>query len=72
MDLRLKGRKAVVTGGTRGIGRAIAETLAREDCDVAICARHVDQVEEAVAGHLKRRCCSCSLWITKEKEHEGH
>jgi len=50
MDLGLKGKKAIVTGGTRGIGRAIAETLAAEGCDVAICARNADQVEEAVAA----------------------
>lgn len=50
MDLGLKGKKAIVTGGTRGIGRAIAETLAREGCDVAICARNRDQVDEAVAA----------------------
>src|SRR5256885_11826909 len=49
MDLGLKGKKAIVTGGTRGIGRAIASLLAAEGCDVAICARHKDAVEETVA-----------------------
>ncbi|BBQ02076.1 3-ketoacyl-ACP reductase (plasmid) [Burkholderia sp. SFA1] len=39
MDLELKGLKAIVTGGTKGIGLAIARTLASEGADVAICAR---------------------------------
>lgn len=50
MDLGLKGKKAIVTGGTRGIGRAIADLLADEGCDVAICARNAAQVDEAVAA----------------------
>ena len=39
MDLELKGRKAIVTGATQGIGLRIAQTLADEGVDVAICAR---------------------------------
>lgn len=48
MDLHLKGKKAIITGATRGIGRAIAETLAAEGADIAICARHADQVAQVV------------------------
>lgn len=48
MDLKLKGRKALITGGSKGIGRAIADRLADEGCNVAICARNADEVKAAV------------------------
>jgi 3-oxoacyl-[acyl-carrier protein] reductase len=48
MDLQLKGKTAVVTGASRGIGRSVAETFADEGANVAICARNAEQVAEAV------------------------
>ena len=47
MDLNLKGKKAIISGASRGIGRAIAETLAAEGVDLAICARKEKPLEEA-------------------------
>ena len=49
MDLGLAGKKAVITGSTRGIGRAIANLLADEGVDLAICSRNREEVDSAVA-----------------------
>lgn len=54
MDLGLQGRKAIITGGSRGIGRAVAERLLDEGASVAICARGVTGVDEAVAALSSR------------------
>ncbi|MFL2542693.1 MAG: 3-oxoacyl-[acyl-carrier-protein] reductase [Candidatus Latescibacterota bacterium] len=54
----LEGHVALVTGGSRGIGRAIALRLASEGADLAICARNVDSAERVAAEieGLGRRC----------------
>jgi len=49
MDLGLHGKVALVTGGSRGIGRATAMALAAEGCNVAICGRGAEGVEKTVA-----------------------
>ena len=50
MDLELKGKKVILTGGSRGIGRAALEIFAAEGCDVAFFSRNADQVAETVAA----------------------
>jgi NAD(P)-dependent dehydrogenase (short-subunit alcohol dehydrogenase family) len=47
VDLHLRGRRALVTGGSKGIGLAVAAELASEGVDVAICARNAAEVEAA-------------------------
>jgi NAD(P)-dependent dehydrogenase (short-subunit alcohol dehydrogenase family) len=49
MDLKLQGKRAIVTGGSRGIGKAIARQLALSGVEVAIAARGGDQLEIAAA-----------------------
>ena len=53
MDLELTGKVAVITGASRGVGKAIARELAKEGVDVAVCARHREELE-ATAGELEQ------------------
>jgi 3-oxoacyl-[acyl-carrier protein] reductase len=50
MDLGLKGKRVAVTGGSKGIGRAIADGFAAEGASVSICARNAAEVTAAVAA----------------------
>lgn len=50
MDLQLKGKRAILAGASKGIGRAVAQALAAEGCAIELCARDQAGVDEAVAG----------------------
>ena len=51
--MKLKGKVAIITGASKGIGKAIAETFAKEGCNLTIVSRNVDEVRNT-AGELKR------------------
>ena len=60
MDLGLAGRRAIVTGGSKGLGRAITAELMAEGASVVICSRHADELEAAAAELTKEAAASGS------------
>ena len=61
MDLGLKGKSVVVTGGSKGIGFAAAEAFLKEGAKVAICSRH--ESNYAFAEHVNDRFGSVDVWV---------
>jgi NAD(P)-dependent dehydrogenase (short-subunit alcohol dehydrogenase family) len=55
MDLQLAGKTVLITGGSKGIGRATAEVLAEEGCNIILVARDPATLEEAAAGIRAKR-----------------
>jgi NAD(P)-dependent dehydrogenase (short-subunit alcohol dehydrogenase family) len=71
MDLGLQGKHAIVTGGSLGIGKAIARELAREGADVAIVARTKETLEAAakeLAAETKRRVIPLACDVTSKAQ----
>ena len=80
MDLQLSGKVALVTGGTKGIGRAVVEGLVAEGASVAFCARNAAEVEKAaseIAGDVAgtaldvRDGAALAAWVADSAERFG-
>ena len=71
MDLQLKGKTALVTGGSEGIGKGITALLAREGVDVAICARRREPLEASaneIASATGRKIVPIPADLTKDED----
>ncbi len=74
MDLKMTGKKALVTGASFGIGKAVTRALAQEGVDVAICARRKEPLEDAAAAIAKetgRQIVAIPADLTKPADAEA-
>lgn len=71
MDLGLRGKRAVVTGASKGIGLAIAEALAREGCDLLLAARNPDAAAETLRGRHQVRVEALALDLSAPPAREA-
>jgi NAD(P)-dependent dehydrogenase (short-subunit alcohol dehydrogenase family) len=74
MDLAMQGKKAIVTGASAGIGKAVTRALAREGVDTAICARRKEPLEAAAAEISKetgRKIIAIAADLTKPADAEN-
>lgn len=69
MDLRLKGKVAIVTGASRGIGRSIASGLADEGCNLAICSRGEEALQKAAQAMRNKRVEVVAVAADVTQEH---
>jgi NAD(P)-dependent dehydrogenase (short-subunit alcohol dehydrogenase family) len=71
MDLQLKGKTALVTGGSEGIGKGIAMVLAKEGVDVAICARRMEPLQKTadeISHATGRKVIPITADLTKDAD----
>ena len=62
MDLKLAGKTALITGGSKGIGRAAADILAGEGCNVIIVSRSADALAAAKSAIAQKPTCALIRW----------
>src|SRR5437762_14261115 len=70
-NMNLAGKRALITGGTKGIGAAVAIDLARQGCDVAINGRHNDASTAAVRQAVEaagRKCVSIIADVARRED----
>ena len=70
MDLGLNGKNAAITGSSQGIGNAIAQSLADEGCNIALCARNEERLNDAVKD-IEGRGVKCVGTIVDLSSEEG-
>ena len=70
MAIDLSKKTAIVTGGTKGIGRAIAESLVDAGASVAITARHQDEITKAVSELNRRARGSAKGYVCDVRDYE--
>ena len=70
MDLKLRGKKAIITGSTKGIGKAIALSLASEGCQVVVTGRDKEQLETTVQ-EIKKASGTIAYPIRIDLQKEG-
>jgi 3-oxoacyl-[acyl-carrier protein] reductase len=80
MDLEIRGRVAMVAAASKGLGRAIAEALAREGCRLSICSRSeesIDAVSREIGGDVLGVACDVSSqadldrWVAATRQRFG-
>jgi NAD(P)-dependent dehydrogenase (short-subunit alcohol dehydrogenase family) len=71
VELNLSGKVAAITGGSKGIGLAVARELASEGAHIALCSRHGDEARDAAAGMVKEfgvRTLGVEADVTRTKD----